>query len=117
MSTRPKGHVDDSFTPSAVLHMPTFKESTAGKQAMIKGHPMLRANSVASTVLQTDQNSNNSSTLASATHPSGFMEAVEERSPVKGMNTNSKGRSDDSFAHAAALRAPIFRLATGHSIS
>ncbi|KAI6022379.1 hypothetical protein PISMIDRAFT_16133 [Pisolithus microcarpus 441] len=78
---------------------------------------MSRANSVASTVLQTDQNSNNSSMLASAVHPSGFMEAVEEQSPVKGMNTNSKGHSDDSFAHAAALRAPIFQLATGHSIS
>ncbi|KAI6037353.1 hypothetical protein PISMIDRAFT_16459 [Pisolithus microcarpus 441] len=78
---------------------------------------MSQANSVASTVLQTDQNSNNSSMLASAVHPSGFTEAVEEQSPVKGMNTNSKGHSDDSFAHAAALCAPIFRLATGHSIS
>ncbi|KIK16348.1 hypothetical protein PISMIDRAFT_15884 [Pisolithus microcarpus 441] len=103
-NTRPKGHVNDSFMPSAVLHMPRFKESTAGKQAMNKGHPMSWANSVASTVLQTDQNSNNSSMLASAARPSGFTEAVEERSPVKGMNTNSKGHSDDSFTHAAAPR-------------
>ncbi|KAI5985795.1 hypothetical protein EDD15DRAFT_2373911 [Pisolithus albus] len=103
-NTRPKGYVDDSFTPSTVLHMPTFKESTAGRRAVNKGHPVSWANSVAST---TDQNSNNSSTLASATRPSGFTEAVE-RSPVKGMNTNSKGRSDDSFARAAAPRAPIF---------